>query len=89
MEYAPSAEALSIISHIAQLEPSGWHSGANISWEVGGEAKTDRDFVRQVLNELHRAQLIRRMFVQHAGRPIPCFLLEPAQLEDLIEGWTR
>jgi len=89
MDYVPDARALSIISHLAQLEPAGWHTAANLTWEVGGESKSDRDFVRQVLNDLYRAHLMKRMFVQHAGRPTPCFLLEPNELEDLIEGWTR
>jgi hypothetical protein len=88
MQYIPTPEALSIISHLAQIEPAGWHSGANLSWEVAGESKPDRDSVRQVLGDLYRAHLMKRMFIQHVGRPTPCFLLEPNELEDLIEGWT-
>ncbi len=89
MDYKPTERALSIISHVAQLEPAGWHSGANISYEVAGDSYEDRGLVKRVLSDLHRAGLLQRIFVQHADRPLPCYLLEPDRLEELIEEWSR
>jgi hypothetical protein len=74
-----------ILRDLAGLEPAGWHSSANVAWELGGPDYGTRSKIKQALDELYRGAEIERMYITHSSRPMVCYKLDPAHLLALAE----
>jgi hypothetical protein len=72
------------IRQIADLQP-GWHSSNDVCWEVAGEDPVARRDVARMLEALHAAGHVQRMYVFNRGRPSACYLVD-GHLRELAEA---
>lgn len=74
-----------LLLQILELEP-GWWSELTVSWELGGNDPDERRAIRQAINSLVKARVLRRASVKHRDNVLACVYIDHLAIRDRLDA---